>query len=710
MREDSQLPVEPRIPVGEEINSSQNSAKKRAEELRDQLNRHNHLYYVLDQPEIADAQYDALYQELLKLESESPELITPDSPSQRVGAEPKDGFREVEHPVRLYSLDNVFNVSELQDWEGRLYRHADLSAETKIDYVAELKIDGLAVSLIYENGYLIRGATRGNGLIGEDITANVRTIQSIPLKIPVPDSSFSNQAVPQRIEVRGEIFMPFDSFIKLNEEQALKGEKEYANPRNAGAGSVRQLDPKITAERQLDAFFYDVTFLENDTDINPQSHWKSLKTLSKLGFKINPGRKHCQNLKEVSAFIQEWGEKRQSQNFATDGVVIKVNDLALQDTLGYTAKSPRWATAWKYPAEVKETTVLDIELSVGRTGVITPVAIMEPVFISGSTVQRASLHNFDELEAKDVRVGDRVKIQKAAEIIPEVIEVVLDKRPENTQAIPRPEKCPVCQGETMQIDGEVALRCSNVLGCPAQQLQRLEHWVSKGAMDIDGVGPALIEQLLENNKLSSPADLYRLSVEDFAGLDRMAEKSAENAFKAIQESKDRPLSRLINALGIRHVGKETALILAKTFGSMDKVMESSLETLSNIDGVGPQIAESIEGFFGNPENANLIQDLKNLGLNMEQKQSSAQELGPQIFEGLSIVMTGTLPTLKRSEAEELIRKHGGKTSSSVSKKTGFVLLGENAGSKQVKAEQLGVKMLSEAEFLEQISKSASETT
>ncbi len=704
MREDNQQVMEPIISIMDEQNKS---GQEQIKELRDVLNRHNYLYYVLDQPEITDAQYDALYQELLSAEKASPELITPDSPTQRVGAQPKEGFIEVEHPVRLYSLDNVFSETELQEWESRLYRYGDISAEQSVDYVAELKIDGLAVSLIYENGTLVRAATRGDGVVGEDITANVRTIQSIPLKIPIPGVLETN--IPQRMEVRGEIFMPFESFLKLNEHQQLKGEKEYANPRNAGAGSVRQLDPKVTAERRLDAFFYDVTFLESTTTNPPKTHWDALKFLAELGFKINPGRESIQNLEGVSKFIKKWETERHSLDFATDGVVIKVNALDLQDRLGYTAKSPRWATAWKYPAEVKETVILDIEFSVGRTGVITPVAIMEPVFISGSTVQRASLHNFDELEAKDVRVGDRVKIQKAAEIIPEVIEVVLDKRPETAKAIQRPTHCPVCESETSKTEGEVALRCPNLSGCPAQRLQRLEHWVSKAAMDIDGVGPALIEQLLERDqsldikKLSSPADLYRLSIEDFTELDRMAEKSAQNAYKAIQESKDRPLSRLINGLGIRHVGKETALILAETYGSIDKLMDAPLETLSAIDGVGPQIAESIEGFFGNPENVNLIQALQELGLTMVQPQSTAEAGGSSLFEGMNIVMTGTLPTLKRSEAEDLIRKHGGKPVSSVSKKTAFVLLGENAGSKQVKAEQLGVRILSEAEFLAWIS-------
>lgn len=664
--------------------------------LRAKLNHHNYLYYVLDQPEIDDATYDRLYRELVDLEQANPALITPDSPTQRVGDQPIKAFHTVEHPVRLYSLDNIFDENELIAWEKRVEKILGRD-ENSIDYVAELKIDGLAVSLIYENGQLVRGATRGNGVMGEDITTNLRTIRSIPLKIPVTGTT----QPPARMEVRGEVFMPTEAFLKLNQERNLKGEPEFANPRNAGAGSVRQLDPRITASRQLDAFFYGATILENGQALRPKTHWETLGYLAELGFKTNPGKQHCQGLREIMDFVHAWDGKRRELSFATDGVVIKVNSLAWQDELGYTAKSPRWAAAFKYIPEIQETRVLEIEFSVGRTGVITPVAIMEPVFISGSTVQRASLHNFEELAKKDVRPGDTVKIQKAAEIIPEVIEVVLEKRPEQAvEPVQPPHCCPVCQSPVMQFPGEVALRCGNPAGCPAQVIRRLEHWVSKGALDIDGVGPSLLEQLVNKGLIDSPADLYRLSVEDFLTLERMAQKSAENAYNAIQKSKTQPLFRLINALGIRHVGQETALLLAQTFGSTQALSEAPLETLTHIPGIGAKVAESIVVFFADPGNQQLLADLGELGLKLaEDPDAQPKEPSELVFLDQTFVLTGTLPTLSRQEATELIRSHGGKVSGSVSKKTDYVLAGEEAGSKLAKAEQLGVKILHEPDFL-----------
>ncbi len=678
------------------------AAEKRIEELRRKLDRHNYLYYVLDRPEITDPEYDMLYRELVSLEERHPELITPGSPTQRIGAAPVKEFQSVRHPSRMYSLDNVFDENELKAWEERLYRQSDATPGT-IDYVAELKIDGLAVSLIYENGKLVRGATRGDGMTGEDITSNIRTINSIPMSLPTPGAPGRPGDIPRRMEVRGEVFMPVESFLKLNEEQQLKGEKEFANPRNAGAGTVRQLDPRITASRNLDAFFYSLSILEGPGERVPRTQWESLELLSDLGFKINPGRAHCKDLNAVLDFIRHWDTHRKDLNFATDGAVIKVNSLGLQDVLGYTAKSPRWAAAWKYPPEIRETRVIEIEHSVGRTGVITPVAIMEPVNLSGTTVQRASLHNFDELEAKDVRKGDTVKVHKAAEIIPEVLEVVLSKRPSDARRELRPETCPICGTPTTKIGDEVALRCPNRTGCPAQQRNRLEHWVSKSAMDIDGIGPSLLEQLLDKGLVSSPADLYRLTMDDFMGLERMGEKSAENAVKAIEASKTRPLSSLINALGIRHVGKETAILLANAFPGIDELAEATLEKLTEIEGVGPQVAESIQVYFADLEHRNLIHELKELGVNTVQQPSAEDESIPKIFEGQTFVLTGTLPTLKRAEAEALIRKRGGKTSGSVSKKTDFVLAGEEAGSKYVKAQELGVKIISEEEFLSMIS-------
>ncbi len=678
------------------------STIERVNALRQILDRHNHLYYVLDRPEIDDAEYDRLYRELVTLEQEHPALLTPDSPTQRVGAQPLKEFQSVTHPVRLYSLDNIFDEAELLAWEKRIERILDRN-EANLDYVAELKIDGLAVSLIYENGHFVRGATRGNGTVGEDITQNLRTIRSIPLKIPVN----GNLTPPERMEVRGEVFMPKSAFLKLNQERSLKGEAEFANPRNAGAGAVRQLDPKVTASRQLDAFFYAATILEAGASPEAQAlktHWETLEYLAQLGFKTNPGRQYCHGLQDMRAFVRKWETARRDLPFATDGVVIKLNSLALQQDLGYTAKSPRWAAAYKYVPEVQETRVLEIDFSVGRTGVITPVAIMEPVFISGSTVQRATLHNFEELSRKDVRPGDTVRVQKAAEIIPEVIEVVLEKRPAAaTEPVSIPTACPVCNAPVAQVPGEVAFRCMNPAGCPAQVLRRLEHWVSKGALDIDGVGPALLEQLVQRDLLSSPADLYRLSVEDFLTLDRMAQKSAENAFSAIQNSKVQPLFRLINALGIRHVGQETAILLADTYGSLNALSEASLEALTELPGIGAKVAESIVLFFADPGNQQLLTDLETLGLSVAQAtKATAGRTAPQCFQDQTFALTGTLPTLSRQDATELIRQHGGKASGSVSKKTSYVLAGDDAGSKLVKATALGVRIISESDLLTMI--------
>ncbi|WP_303673710.1 NAD-dependent DNA ligase LigA [Vampirovibrio chlorellavorus] len=681
------------------------SAEQTIESLRQQLNRHNYLYYVLDRPEIDDATYDRLYHQLVALEQQNPALITPDSPTQRVGDAPLKVFETVKHPVRLYSLDNVFSEADLIAWEKRVEKLLD-KPDSAIDYVAELKIDGLAVTLLYENGHLVRGATRGNGTEGENITSNLKTIKSIPLKIPVTGDS----TVPERVEIRGEVFMPKEAFIQLNQERNLRGEPEFANPRNAGAGSVRQLDPRITASRNLDAFFYGATVLEAGQAPLPKTHWAMLETLSGWGFKTNPGKQHCQGLQEIMAFVRHWDQARRELSFATDGVVVKVNTLRWQDELGYTAKSPRWAVAFKYVPEVQETRVLEIEFSVGRTGVITPVAIMEPVLISGSTVQRATLHNFEELAKKDVRPGDTVKVQKAAEIIPEVIEVVLEKRPASAhEPVLSPTNCPVCEAPVVAFPGEVALRCNNPSGCPAQILRRLQHWVSKGALDIDGVGPALLEQLVESGLVESPADLYKLSVDDFLTLERMALKSAENAYSAIQKSREQPLARLINGLGIRHVGQETAILLAQTFGSISAISEASLETLTQIPGVGEKVAESIVVFFADAGNQQLLTQLRDFGFSLQETQNNSG-LGATStrFQDQTFVLTGTLPSLSRQEASDLIRAHGGKISGSVSKKTDYVLAGTEAGSKLAKAAQLGVKIISESDLLAMLDSVATE--
>lgn len=682
--------------MSSQAKTSKSTPAEDIERLREVLGHHNYQYYVLDQPELPDHEYDLLYRQLVDLEAAHPELVTPDSPTQRVGAQPLRIFQQVKHPVRLYSLDNIFDEAELTDWENRLKKQLDRPDATP-DYVAELKIDGLAMTLLYENGLLVRAATRGDGVTGEDVTPNIKTIKSIPLRIPT--SSKLTQKMPHQLEVRGEVFLPISSFLKMNEEQKLLGKPEYANPRNAGAGAVRQLDSRITASRNLDAYFYGAVILDNEYPNIPKTQWEILEWLKALGFKVNPGRQHCRNLQEVLKFIHDWDQKRHDLPVATDGAVIKLNSLIDQKNLGYTAKAPRWAAAYKYTPETAETKVLEIEFSMGRTGVITPVAIMQPVFLAGSTVQRASLHNFEDLETKDVRIGDTVKIHKAAEIIPEVLEVILDKRPKSTQAIIPPETCPACNTPVMKIAGEVALRCPNRTGCPAQVLGKLEHWVSKGALDIDGVGPALLEQLVNRGLIETPADLYKLTLEDFLSLERMAQKSAENAIQAIEASKQQPLARIINGLGIRHVGRENAILLAQTFGSIQALREAPLEMLSQIQGVGPRIAESIQAFFEDFGNQQLIGQLETAGIQLKDVNFKPMAANPTgAFSGKTVVLTGTLPTLDREAAADLIRAAGGKVSGSVSKKTDFVLAGDNAGSKLEKAEQLGVAVISEADL------------
>ncbi|MBK8190573.1 MAG: NAD-dependent DNA ligase LigA [Vampirovibrionales bacterium] len=678
--------------------------RERLDALRQTLDRHNYLYYVLDKSELPDADYDALYRELLALEARHPDWVTFDSPSQRVGAAPAAGFQTIRHPQRLYSLDNVFNPAELRAWQERLAKQADIDSQ-RLRYVAELKIDGLAISLVYENGALRYGATRGDGLEGEDITASLKTIRSIPLRAPVTGMLDAPFELPERFEIRGEAFMPTQSFIRLNEEQRAKGQKEFANPRNAAAGSLRQLDPQIAASRQLDAFFYGVTPLSGETGASTQ--WERLAWLRAMGFKTSPACAACNSIEAVQDFIAHWEGRRAELSFATDGAVVKVDDLALQDALGYTAKSPRWAVAWKYPPEIRQTRVEAIELSVGRTGVITPVAIMSPVFISGSLVQRASLHNFDELAARDVRVGDVVRLQKAAEIIPEILDVVLGERPDPPPApVSPPTQCPACQTPVVRREGEIALRCPNRSECPAQLANRLEHWASRAAMNIDGLGPALIEQLLNAELASSPADLYQLTPESLMTLDRMAAKSAQNVYEAIQASRQRPLASVLFGLGIRHVGKETALALAQRFHSVDALMEASIEDLAAVDGVGALVAESVALFFADADNRILIDALRARGVRLAESPSQADAALSDALAGKTLVLTGTLPTLKRAEAETLIRRHGGKLSSSVSKKTDFVLAGESPGSKYDKALALGVAVLDEAAFLSLLASAA----
>lgn len=645
----------------------------RIEFLRDEINKYAYNYYVLDNPLISDFEYDKLYKELEELEKQHPELVTPDSPTQRVGGI-SSSFDEVKHKYRLYSLDNTYNYDELRKWYERVTKECGANQEL----VCELKIDGLAIALSYKDGYFVKGATRGNGIVGEEITQNLKTIKAIPLKL------FENADV----EVRGEIYMPISSFEKLNKES----EKPFANPRNAAAGSLRQLDSSITAKRDLSMFTY-TAIIERAEEL-PKSHWDSIQFIKKLGFKTNPNIELVKDIDGAIEFCKKWETERFNLDYATDGVVIKVNSLACQNEMGFTSRAPKWATAFKFPPEEMSTELKDIEIGVGKTGAITPVAILEPVLLAGSTVSRASLHNFDEIKRLDVRIGDRVLIKKAAEIIPKVIKVVDSPEHENLPPYEPPQTCPECESPLEVREGEVNLYCSNDK-CPSVMKARLEYWVSKDAMDIDSIGPSVIAQLYNLGMVTSPVDFYKLTQDDFLKLELVKEKSASNMYNAIQASKTRPLARFVTALSIRHVGKETADIIVSELPSLDAIMNASVETLSNIEGIGEKIAKNIYEFFHNPENIEMLNEFKAYGFVFENKTlDKTDELAGKTF-----VLTGTLQTMTRDEASDKIKMRGGKTSSSVSKKTSYVVAGENAGSKLDKAQDLGVIILNEDEFL-----------
>ena len=645
--------------------------------LRDELNKYAYNYYVLDNPLISDFEYDKLFAELKSLEDENPELITPDSPTQRVGGM-NSSFEEIKHKYRLYSLDNTYSYEELAKWYERVTKECGKNVEL----VCELKIDGLAIALRYENSLFVHGATRGDGISGEDITQNLKTIKAIPLKL------FENNV---DIEVRGEIYMPVSSFEKLNKES----EKPFANPRNAAAGSLRQLDSTITAKRDLSMFTY-TAIVEKAAEI-PKTHWDSLQYLKKLGFKTNPNIRLVKDIKGAINFCKEWEIKRFSLDYATDGVVIKVNDFDCQRELGFTSRAPKWATAFKFPPEEISTTLLDIEIGVGKTGAVTPVAILEPVLLAGSTVSRASLHNFDEIKRLDIRIGDRDLIKKAAEIIPKVIKVVDSEEHKNLEEYKTPQKCPECGSKLETREGEVNLYCSNP-NCPSIIKAKLEYWVSKEAMDIDFVGPSVIEQLYSLGLVKSPVDFYKLNENDFLKLDFVKDKSAFNLYNSIQESKNRPFSRFVTALAIRHVGKETADLITAVYPDIESLMQATSEELSNINGIGDKIAQSVYEYFHNQSNIDMIKEFQAIGFKF---QTPAIERSNE-FAGLTFVLTGTLQSMTRDEAGDKIKLRGGKTSSSVSKKTSYVVAGENAGSKLDKAQNLGVIILNEDEFLKMI--------
>lgn len=656
-----------------------------ADKLRREIRHNEYLYYVLDAPEITDAEYDRMMVRLRELEARYPDSIPADSPTQRVGGRASSQFTEVRHLEPLLSLGNVFSAEELRAFDERV--RSGLPAGSKVEYVMEPKIDGLACSLIYENGKLVRAATRGDGVVGENVTANVRTIRSIPLTLKVPEG----EAVPELLDVRGEVYMPRQAFMRLNEQRAERGESEFANPRNAAAGSLRQLDPQVTASRSLSFFAY---YLVGE-GAQPK-HSESLALLARYGFKVSENYKVVENIDEAIKYIGDFNELRQGLSYDTDGAVIKVNDVYQQRILGATGKDPRWATAYKYPPEQAETTLEDIDWRVGRTGVLTPTAVLTPVKLSGSVISRATLHNEDFIRTKDIRIGDRVIINKAGEIIPEVLRVVVEKRTGNEKEVEIPGVCPECGWRVERQGEEAAIRCTNP-HCPALGREGLIHFVSRDAMNIDGCGPSVINALLDAGLVRDAADLYSLRKEDLLKLERMGEKSADNLLAALDESKKNELDKLLFALGIRHVGAKVARILATEFGSMEKLQQAQPEELAQIRDIGDKIAESAVTWLNVPANIDLVERLAAAGLTMTFTPPASQEDNP--FFGKTLVFTGTMPTLGRAEAKTMAQDVGAKVSGSVSKKTDYVIAGAEAGSKLEKARQLGVTVIDEAEFL-----------
>ncbi|KIL72393.1 NAD-dependent DNA ligase LigA [Bacillus badius] len=665
------------------------AAEKRAQELHNLLNQYNYEYYVLDQPSVPDSEYDRLTQELLKLEEQFPELQTPDSPTQRVGGEVLDAFKKVRHNVPMLSLANAFNEEDLRDFDRRVSQVLD---ENSYSYVCELKIDGLAVSLKYEDGLFVQGSTRGDGAVGEDISANLRTIRSIPLRIKEPLT----------MEVRGEAFMPKQSFIALNAIRDEKGEEPFANPRNAAAGSLRQLDPRIAASRNLDIFLYGVAEAEG---IGVKTHSESLEMLDQLGFKTNQERTVCRTIDEVIRYVSGWGEKRPKLPYEIDGIVIKVNALAQQKEMGATAKSPRWAIAFKFPAEEVVTKLTGITLSVGRTGVVTPTALLQPVKVAGTTVQRATLHNEDLIREKDIKIGDFVVIKKAGDIIPEVVNVIADRRTGEEEEFHMPTHCPECNSELVRLEGEVALRCIDPQ-CPAQIREGMIHFVSRNAMNIDGLGEKVVAQLYRSGLVHDVSDLYSLNKEQLIQLERMGEKSADNLLKAIEASKENSLEKLLFGLGIRHVGAKAAKTLARHFETMQALAEAEAEQLTAIHEIGGKMAEAIVTYFNQPNVSELIAKLQAAGVNMAYKgpKLAAVEASDSFFAGKTVVLTGKLHELTRNEAKEQIEALGGKVAGSVSKNTDLVVAGEEAGSKLEKALQLGIDVWDEQKLLDELNK------
>ena len=666
-------------------------AAKRAEELRTRLNQWSREYYVEDKPTVEDYVYDKEYAELVAIEEQYPDLITSDSPTQRVGGKVLEGFEKVTHDIPLYSLNDVFSKEELIAFDQRVQK----AVGRVVDYCCELKIDGLSVSLRYEDGNFVRGATRGDGTVGENITENLKTVRSVPIKLKEP----------MNIEVRGECFMPKRSFVQLNQDREAEGKDIFANPRNAAAGSLRQLDSKITAKRNLDTFLYTVA------DFGPmqaKTQYDALEELEKIGFHTNREKRLCHSIDEVWSYIEEYHDKRVDLPYEIDGIVIKVNEFSLQDQLGFTVKAPRWAAAYKFPPEEVETLIENIEWTVGRTGVVTPTAIMTPVRVAGTTVSRASLHNGDYIKLKDIRLKDTVLIYKAGDIIPEVSQVVLDKRPKDSEEYQLPTHCPVCGSELVHLDEEVALRCINPK-CPAQMKEGLNHFVSRNAMNIDGLGPRVLEQMYDKKLVADVADLYKLTEEELLTLDKIKEKSANNILTAIDNSKDNSVERLIFGLGIRHVGAKAAKILAEHFGDLETLSKSDYESIIALDTIGDIIADSVVTYFSNEEVNELMNELKQAGVNFEYKglrNAQLQEVESP-FKEKTVVLTGKLTRFTREEAKETIENLGGKVTGSVSKKTDIVVAGEDAGSKLTKAQELGIEVWTEDQMADALAKSRS---
>ncbi|WP_313655547.1 NAD-dependent DNA ligase LigA [Planktothrix agardhii] len=668
--------------------------QQRIEELRRLLQKASYEYYVLDAPTMADSVYDQLYRELQDLEQQYPQLITTDSPTQRVGEKPATQFQSVKHNIPLYSLDNAFNFNDLKTWQERGLKTATNTSEFPT-YICELKIDGSALALTYENGILVRCATRGDGITGEEITQNVKTIRSIPLKLELENP-------PNLVEVRGEAFLSLKVFEIINQERQKERGSLFANPRNAAAGTLRQLDSKIVAQRKLDFFAYTLHIHEqNNLEIvSAQTQWDNLELLQKMGFKVNPNRQLCSNVDEVIKYCEYWDQKRHNLPYMTDGVVIKINPLSLQEKLGFTQKFPRWAIAYKYPAEEMPTQIKSVTVQVGRTGALTPVAELNPILLAGTTVQRATLHNRDRLAELDLHIGDTVIVRKAGEIIPEVVKVLLELRPQDAKKFEMPTHCPECGQAVVQSLGEAVTRCIND-SCPAILQGSLIHWCSRDALDINGIGDKLVQQFVNKKLVNSVADLYDLTVEQLMTLDRMGEKSATKIIQAIATSKNQPWARVLYGLGIRHVGSVNAELITQKFKSVEQLTPASAAEIEGVYGIGPEIAYSVYEWFNLPANQLLIERLKTAGLELanSEKIDYNQSNEPQTLAGKTFVITGTLPTLKREDTKKLIQNAGGKVTDSVSKKTDYLVVGEEAGSKLKKAQDLGITLLSEAELL-----------